>query len=101
MAYRKAHDRAKKKGREPPRREDVYYDHWGYPYLYAAPYAYPLWWTPGLYYGWYPGYVAACATGSYGGCCNGTCGGGVAAGACGGAGVSAVVLSPHEQTFVR
>ncbi|KAH6633873.1 hypothetical protein B0J18DRAFT_975 [Chaetomium sp. MPI-SDFR-AT-0129] len=86
MAYRKARDRAKKKGREPPRREEVYYDHWGYPYLYAAPYAYPLWWTPGLYYGWYPGYVAACATGAYGGCCNGTCGGGVAAGACGGAG---------------
>ena len=68
--------------------KDVYYDHWGYPYLYAYPYAYPLWWTPVVYPGYgCPGYVAGCA-GGVGGCVAGTCGGGVAAGACGGAGVS-------------
>lgn len=88
-AHAKARARAEKKGREPPRKDDVYYDHWGYPYLYAAPYMYALWWTPGLYYGWYPGYVYACGGGgTSGGCAAGTCGGGVAAGACGGAGVS-------------
>ncbi|KAK3299773.1 uncharacterized protein B0H64DRAFT_351109 [Chaetomium fimeti] len=64
LAYARARARAEKKGRPPPRRDDeVYYDHWGFPYLYTAPYAYPLWWTPGLYYGWYPGYVVACAAG--------------------------------------
>ncbi|KAK4032417.1 glycine-rich domain-containing protein 1 [Parachaetomium inaequale] len=87
-ALAKAQARAAKKGREPPKKEEIYYDHWGYPYVYTAPYVYPLWWTPGLYYGWYPGYVVACGAGAYGGCAAGTCGGGVAAGACGGAGVS-------------
>ncbi|KAK3693374.1 hypothetical protein B0T22DRAFT_505080 [Podospora appendiculata] len=85
-AYAKAQKRADKKGRKiPPRNE--YYDHWGYPYYYYGPYMYPMWWTPGLYYGWYPGYIAACG-GGWGNCAAGTCGGGVAAGGCGGPGVS-------------
>ncbi|GAB1309863.1 Alpha-ketoglutarate-dependent sulfonate dioxygenase [Madurella fahalii] len=84
--YAKAKARAEKKGRPPPRRDDLYYDHWGYPYAYAGPYAYPLWWTPGLYFGWYPAYVVSCGAGAWGGCAAGTCGGGVGAGACGGAG---------------
>lgn len=71
----------------------MYYDHWGYPYAYAGPYAYPLWWTPGLYCGWYPASVATCAAGAWGGCVAGACGGGVGAGACGGPGVS-FVFSP-------
>ncbi|KAK4154673.1 hypothetical protein C8A00DRAFT_14193, partial [Chaetomidium leptoderma] len=66
-AYAKARARAEKRGRVPPRRDDVvYYDHWGYPYLYTAPYAYALWWTPGMYYGWCPGAVYACGGGSGG-----------------------------------
>lgn len=60
----------------------------GYPYLYTAPYAHPLWWTPGLYYGGAPGAVAACGSGMHGGCAAGTCGGSVAQGGCGGAAVS-------------
>ncbi|KAH6651357.1 hypothetical protein F5144DRAFT_589591 [Chaetomium tenue] len=91
IAYARACARAAKKGRPIPQRYggggggggggdskgnskekddkkrnegEVYYDHWGYPYMYAGPYAYPLWWTPGMYYGWYPGYVVACAAGS-------------------------------------
>jgi hypothetical protein len=87
-AYAKARARAEKKGRPPPKKEEVYYDHWGYPYLYMAPYAYPLWWTPGMYCGWYPGYAVACGGGAWAACAAGTCGGGVAAGACGGPGVS-------------
>lgn len=88
--YAKARARAQKKGRPPPKREDLYYDHWGYPYAYAGPYAYPLWWTPGLYAGWYPGYVAVCAQGAWASCVAGTCGGFVAAGACNGTGVSSL-----------
>ena len=91
-AHKRASERAAKKGRAAPRRDDVYYDHWGYPYLYTSPYMYPMWWTPGLYYGWYPGAVYACGGGASGGCAAGTCGGGVAAGACGGAGVSLFLL---------
>ncbi|KAK4182675.1 hypothetical protein QBC35DRAFT_147343 [Podospora australis] len=83
-AYLKAKANAEKKGRKPPTREQ-YYDHWGYAVPYGAPYMYPVWYTPGLYYGWYPVGVAACGGGA-GGCVPGTCGGGVAAGACGGAG---------------
>lgn len=86
-AYAKAQKRAEKRGRKIPPR-DQYYDHWGYPYYYYGPYMYPLWLTPGMYYGWAPGYVAACGGGSWGGCAAGSCGGGVAAGACGGPGVS-------------
>ncbi|KAK4249025.1 hypothetical protein C7999DRAFT_39873 [Corynascus novoguineensis] len=87
-ALARASRRAKRKGREPPSKETVYYDHWGYPYAYAAPYLYPLWWTPGLYGAWYPGYVSLCGVGSYAACAAGTCGGTVAAGACGAPGVS-------------
>jgi hypothetical protein len=92
-ARARAAARATQKGRSPPKRDDdnVYYDHWGYPYLYTAPYAYPLWWTPGMYYGWSPGYVVACGSGVS--CVAGTCGGTVSAGGCGGAGVSFPFLS--------
>ncbi|KAK4096990.1 hypothetical protein N658DRAFT_562095 [Parathielavia hyrcaniae] len=49
-AYAKACARAEKKGRPPPKRDDdVYYDHWGYPFLYSAPFMFALWWTPGMY----------------------------------------------------
>lgn len=88
IAYAKACARAKKKGRRPPEREQIFYDHWGYPYVYGAPYVYPLWWTSGLYPGWFPAHIATCAPGSWASCAEGTCGGGVAAGACGGSGVS-------------
>lgn len=87
-AYAKAKKRAEKKGRTIPPRDAAYYDHWGYPYYMAGPYMYPIWFTPGLYYGWDPGYIAGCGTGANGACAAGTCGGGVAAGGCGGAGVS-------------
>ncbi|KAK3393886.1 hypothetical protein B0H63DRAFT_387233 [Podospora didyma] len=85
-AYAKARARAEKKGRKIPPR-DEYYDHWGYPYAYYGPYMYPMWFMPGMYYGYGPAYVAACGGGSgWGSCAAGTCGGGVAAGACGGPG---------------
>ncbi|KAK0657793.1 hypothetical protein B0T16DRAFT_402554 [Cercophora newfieldiana] len=86
-AYAKAQKRAAKKGRTIPPRKD-YYDHWGYPFAVYGAFAYAMWWTPGMYYGAYPGYIAACGGGSTGACANGTCGGGVAAGACGTPGVS-------------
>jgi hypothetical protein len=80
-AHAKACARATKRGRPPPQRDTVYYDHWGYPYAVGGPYMYALWWTPGMYAGWYPGYVTGCAGGGgAGGCVAGTCGGGVAAG---------------------
>lgn len=105
-AYAKAQKRAEKKGRKIPPR-DQYYDHWGYPYYYYGPYMYPLWLTPGMYYGWGPGYVAGCGAGGWASCAQGSCGGGVAAGACGGPGVSLVVFEPviymsranHEVLF--
>ncbi|MCJ1445055.1 MAG: hypothetical protein MMC23_005560 [Stictis urceolatum] len=87
--YEKACRRAKKEGREPPKRDDDYYLWaWGYPmYMpFYAPYmAYPV--TPGFY-----PCNPACGnfgTGAIGNCCAGACGGGVAfgscsAGACGG-----------------
>lgn len=81
--YEKACKRAKKKGRTLPPR-DEYYNHWGYQYYMYSPFVYPLYFTPGLYYGWDPGFVN---TGSgWAACAAGSCGGGVAAGACGGAG---------------
>jgi hypothetical protein len=86
-AYAKAKKRAEKKGRKIPPK-DQYYDHWGYPYYLYGPFMYPLWFTPGMYYGWAPGYVAACGGGAWASCAAGSCGGGVAAGACGGPGVS-------------
>lgn len=87
-SYRKAVARAEKRGRPGPARDPLWHDHWGYPYVYPAPYVYPLWWTPGIYGGAYPGMVPVCAAGAWGACAAGTCGGGVAAGACGGPGVS-------------
>lgn len=86
-AYAKAKRRAEKKGRKIPPK-DEYYDHWGYQYYYYGPYMYPMWFTPGLYYGWAPGYVAGCGSGGWAACAAGSCGGGVAAGSCGGPGVS-------------
>ncbi|KAM7184757.1 Protein of unknown function (DUF1399) domain containing protein [Rhypophila sp. PSN 637] len=92
--YAKAQRRAEKKGRKIPPRDgkdgdgNQYYDHWGYPYYYYGPWMYAVWLTPGLYYGWAPGYVAGCGGGAWAACAAGSCGGGVAAGACGGAGVS-------------
>lgn len=81
--YEKACKRAKKKGRTLPPR-DEYYDHWGYQYYMYSPFIYPLYFTPGLYYGWDPGFVS---TGSgWASCAAGSCGAGVAAGQCGGAG---------------
>lgn len=97
MAYAKAQKRAAKKGRTiPPRQE--YYDHWGYPYVYYGAYMYPMWWTAGMYYGAYPGFVAACGGGHAGGCAAGSCGGGVAAGACGGPGVSGCLFVPLRHS---
>ncbi|RKU48439.1 hypothetical protein DL546_000488 [Coniochaeta pulveracea] len=84
--YAKAKRRAEKKGRKIPPK-DQYYDHWGYSYYSYGPYMYPLWFTPGLYYMWPPGYMGGCgAAGAWGACAAGSCGGGVAAGACGGPG---------------
>lgn len=92
-AYAKAQKRAEKKGRKIPPK-DQYYNHWGYEYYYYGPYMYPLWLTPGMYYGWGPGYMAACGGGGWASCAAGSCGGGVAAGACGGPGVGFTVFLP-------
>lgn len=99
-AYAKAQKRAEKKGRKIPPK-DQYYDHWGYPYYFYGPYMYPMWLTPGLYYGWAPGYVAACGAGGWASCAAGSCGGGVAAGACGGPGVSAILPVPGSLINTR
>ena len=85
--YQKACERARKKGRKEPKRDDYYYsDAWGYPVFIPAysPYIgfYPY--MP-MYYPMTPGCMALGA-GAAGNCCQGTCGGGVAAGGCGGAG---------------
>jgi hypothetical protein len=86
-AYQKACRRAKKKGRELPRRDDHMYAYaWGYP-LYYPGFAYaPYMGAPGLYPGMYPCNPACMSTsmGAAGNCCAGTCGGGVAAGGCAG-----------------
>ena len=102
--YQKAVRRAEKKGRKLPPR-DQYYDHWGYSYFSTfftssqkrvmsrtnslavySPFIFPLYFTPGMYYGWDPCYSAAGA-GAWANCAAGSCGnGGVAAGACGGPG---------------
>jgi len=84
--YAKACRRAEKKGRKLPPREQ-YYDHWGYSYYMYAPYYYPLYWSPGMYYGYgSPGYIPS-GDGTWANCCQGSCGNnGIAAGACGGPG---------------
>ncbi|CAG9941783.1 unnamed protein product [Clonostachys rosea f. rosea IK726] len=83
--YEKACKRAEKKGRKLPPR-DTYYSHWGYPYAAYGPFMYPMYFTPGIYYGADPNVVNCNGTGCPGACAGGSCGGGVAAGACGGAG---------------
>jgi hypothetical protein len=83
--YEKACRRAEKKGRRLPPREQ-YYDHWGYSYYMYGPWIYPLYFYPGMYYAWDPGYVGG-VNGMYGGCAAGSCGANnIAAGACGAAG---------------
>lgn len=82
--YAKACKRAQKKGRTLPPR-DEYYNHWGYSYYMYSPYVWPLYFTPGIYYGSDPGFVNTASTG-WAACASGSCGAGVASGACGGAG---------------
>lgn len=84
LNYEKACKRAEKKGRKLPPREQ-YYDHWGYQYYMYSPFIYPMYFTPGLYPGWDPGFVSS-GTGSWANCAMGSCSGVVAAGACGGPG---------------
>lgn len=84
LNYIKARKRAEKKGRTLPPR-DEYYNHWGYQYYMYSPFIYPMYFTPGLYYGWDPGFVNAGA-GTWANCAAGSCGNGISAGACGGAG---------------
>ncbi|KAH6605065.1 hypothetical protein Trco_006772, partial [Trichoderma cornu-damae] len=84
-AYRKASKRAEKKGRTLPPK-DQYYDHWGYSYYMYGPFMYPVYFAPGMYYGWDPCYVPS-GTGAWANCAGGTCGNGsIAAGGCGGPG---------------
>lgn len=82
--YQKACDRARKKGRSQPKRNDYYYsDAYGYPVFMPAYSPYMGYW--GVYPGMYavnPGCMAVGA-GMAGNCAAGTCGGGVAAGSCG------------------
>lgn len=85
LNYEKARRRAEKKGRKLPPR-DEYYDHWGYSYFMYSPFIYPMYFTPGMYYGWDPGYVSSGGCDGWASCAAGSCSGGVAAGACGGAG---------------
>lgn len=66
---------------------------------------YPLYFAPGMYYGWDPCYSYAGA-GAWGGCAAGSCsGGGVATGACGnaggcgGAGVSFLAQHLHLRLY--
>ncbi|UKZ56523.1 hypothetical protein TrVGV298_010360 [Trichoderma virens] len=88
-AYQKAAKRAEKKGRALPPR-DEYYDHWGYNYYMYGPFMYPIYFAPGLYYGWDPCYIPA-GDGAWANCAAGTCGNGnIAAGGCGGPGGCAV-----------
>lgn len=83
--YQKACERARKKGKKEPRRDDYYYsDAWGYP-VYIPAYSPYIGYVPygPMYYPMTPGCMALGA-GAVGNCCAGTCGGAVAAGGCGG-----------------
>lgn len=67
---------------------------------------YPIYFTPGLYYGWDPCYISS-GQGAWANCAVGTCGNGnIAAGGCGGPGgcsaVShiAVSLQPLISCFI-
>ncbi|PSR84241.1 hypothetical protein BD289DRAFT_368883 [Coniella lustricola] len=84
LDYAKAQKRAEKNGRTLPPR-DEYYNHWGYSYYMYSPFMYPMYFSPGMYYGGGdPGMLGS--AGGYGGCAAGSCSAGVAAGACGGPG---------------
>lgn len=92
--YKKAEERARKKGRKLEKRNAVN-DHWGYGFAVGAPFAVPVVFVGGMYYAGSPGDCPA-GTGAAGGCVAGTCAGAVSGGACaasaggcgGGAGVS-------------
>ncbi|KKA27752.1 hypothetical protein TD95_001283, partial [Thielaviopsis punctulata] len=73
--YLKAQRRAAKQGRKLPPR-GTYYDHWGTSYYMYAPYAFPIYYHPGLY----PCSDVNTANTSDASCVTGTCGGGIAAG---------------------
>ncbi|KAG8157449.1 hypothetical protein KVR01_012833 [Diaporthe batatas] len=85
LSYHKACRRAERKGRKLPPR-DQYYDHWGYSYYMYGPFMYPMYFTPGMYYGWDPGYVSSGGCEGWAACAAGSCSAGVSSGACGGAG---------------
>ncbi|KAL6821129.1 hypothetical protein J3E69DRAFT_340927 [Trichoderma sp. SZMC 28015] len=58
---------------------------------------YPIYFAPGLYYGWDPCYIAA-GDGAWANCAAGTCGNGnIAAGGCGGPGGCSV--NPVSQRY--
>jgi hypothetical protein len=85
--YQRACERARRKGKPVPKRDDYYYSNaWGYPVYMPAysPYVGPLPYAP-MYYPVTPGCMAV-GVGAAGNCCSGTCGAGVAAGACAGSG---------------
>ncbi|KAF4979789.1 hypothetical protein FZEAL_4063, partial [Fusarium zealandicum] len=86
--YQKASKRAEKKGRKLPPK-DQYYNHWGYSYYMYGPWMYPVYFTPGMYCGWDPGYTTstgADGTGNWANCAAGSCGGSAASGGCAGGG---------------
>ncbi|KAF2170866.1 hypothetical protein M409DRAFT_51114 [Zasmidium cellare ATCC 36951] len=79
--YQKACERARKKGKPEPKRNDYYYsDAWGYP-VYIPAYSPYIGFVPyaPMYYPVTPGCMAVGA-GAVGNCCSGTCGAGIAAG---------------------
>lgn len=71
--YARACRRAARRGRTIPPRQDFFGDHWGYAYHTHAPWVYPAYLTPGLYYSWDPGMQERTAGGP-GGCATATCG---------------------------
>ncbi|KAK5167340.1 uncharacterized protein LTR77_007039 [Saxophila tyrrhenica] len=86
-AYEKACERARKRGRPEPKRDDYYWsDAYGHAVYIPAysPYVGGYMFMP-AYYPVAPACMAM-GVGAAGNCCSGTCGGGVAAGACAGAG---------------
>ena len=86
--YQRASQQARKRGREPPIREDHAYAGMAYGVPIFVPYYAPYMGDPCVTGAMYPSnpVCASFAAGAAGNCCQGTCGGGVAAGACGGSG---------------
>lgn len=85
--YQKACERAKKKGKSAPKRDDYYYsDAYGHPVYIPAysPYVGYVPYMP-MYYPVTPGCMAV-GVGAAGNCCAGTCGGGAVGGSCGASG---------------